>query len=373
MAEKAKKLKVLFIWHAAVVKTYQRYIAELAEHNDLSITLLLPKKDMEGSQWVKAYVPKEAKYKVIVGTTILSNDNMTSIFPALPLYLLQIKPDIIHMFEEPYHNIAAYMTFWSKIICPKAKLIFQTFQNQVEKYRNVWVKIQNKTFERSSAAIACAEEMKTVLLYWRYKKTIHVIYPGIETAIFNQASAYHLKQKLGINRFCIGYFGRMLKEKGVEDLIAASKRLTFPHQLLFIGNGKDKEYFKKLAPDAIWIDAIDPNDINQYYNALDVFVLPSRTTANWKEQFGRVLVEAMLCGVPVIGSSSGEIPNVIGDAGLVFKEQEVQDLAEKISAIHNDPALRESLVSKGLNRGKIFDWKITADKTYAVYQSVLKS
>ena len=52
---------------------------------------------------------------------------------------------------------------------------------------------------------------------------------------------------------------------------------------------------------------------------LHALVLPSRTTPRWKEQFGRVLIEAMACGVPPVGSDSGEIPHVIDDAGLVFR------------------------------------------------------
>jgi glycosyltransferase involved in cell wall biosynthesis len=173
-----------------------------------------------------------------------------------------------------------------------------------------------------------------------------------------------------LKEFTIGYFGRMTKEKGVEDLIAACKKLDFPYQLLFIGNGKDKEYFKSLTDRAVWVDAVTPNEISDYYSALNVLALPSRTTKTWKEQFGRVLVEAMLCSVPVIGSSSGEIPKVIGEAGLVFAEQDPADLAQKITKIMTDPQLRTNLIQAGLKRGKTFDWKHTADQVYKVYQSI---
>ncbi|MBI5700909.1 glycosyltransferase family 4 protein [Candidatus Saganbacteria bacterium] len=365
-----RETKVLFIWHAAVVETYQKYIAELAEHNDLEITLLMPKGNVEGSRYVEAFIPKNAKYKIIVGYLFYPKDILIGFYPLLPYYLFKVKPDIIHMFEEPWHNIAAYMDLWSSIICPKAKLIFQTFQNQVEEYQKSWIRTQNWTFKRSSAAIACAEEMKDVLLHWGYKKPIHVVYPGIETKLFSPQDPARIKDKLGLKEFTIGYFGRMIKEKGIEDLIAACKKLAFHYKLMFIGNGPDREYFKSIAQNATFIDAVTPNEINEYYSALDVFVLPSRTTKNWKEQFGRVLVEAMLCGVPVIGSSSGEIPKVIGNAGLVFKEKDPNDLALKITSIRQDPGLARSLTTNGLSRGKIFDWKIVADKVYEAYKSL---
>jgi len=364
------KKKILFIWHAAVVESYQKYIAELAEYDDLDITLLVPQYSIEGSRKVKAHVPKNAKYKVIVGYAINPQDPLLSIYPLLPYYLWKTKPDLIHLFEEPWHNNAAYLNFWIKKICPRAKLIFQTLQNQVKDYPNNWINIQNQTYKYSSAAIACAEEMKKVLLHWKYNKPIHTIYLGIETKLFSPKDSTKLRQKLGLNKFTIGYFGRMLKEKGPEDLLAASKKLNFPHQLLFVGDGKDKEELKKQAKNAIWLDPVPLEELPNYYAATNLLTLPSRTTPKWKEQFGRVLVEAMLCGTPIIGSSSGEIPNVIGDAGLIFKEQDPSDLAEKISKIYKDQQLRQELINNGFKRGKEFDWSSITQKVYSVYKEI---
>jgi glycosyltransferase involved in cell wall biosynthesis len=84
--------------------------------------------------------------------------------------------------------------------------------------------------------------------------------------------------------------------------------------------------------------------------ALDCLVLPSRTTARWKEQFGRVLVEAMACGVPVVGSSSGEIPRVIGDAGAVVPEGDAGALTRAVRALADDPAECAALGARGRAR-----------------------
>ena len=82
---------------------------------------------------------------------------------------------------------------------------------------------------------------------------------------------------------------------------------------------------------------------------MDVSVLPSLTRPNWKEQFGRTLAEAMSCETPVIGSDSGEIPHVIGDAGLIFKEGDAQALAGAYSACsttrRSTPTWREGAAS----------------------------
>jgi L-malate glycosyltransferase len=93
---------------------------------------------------------------------------------------------------------------------------------------------------------------------------------------------------------------------------------------------------------------------------MDLFVLPSRQVprstlhwwypVGWKEQFGRVLTEAMACRTPVIGSLSGEIPYVIGDAGLVFPEDDAPQLAARMQDLLAQPARRRELGSRGRQR-----------------------
>jgi glycosyltransferase involved in cell wall biosynthesis len=112
--------------------------------------------------------------------------------------------------------------------------------------------------------------------------------------------------------------------------------------------------------------------VPDYLRELDVLVLPSRTTRSWKEQFGRVLVEAMACGVPVIGSSSGEIPNVIGDGGLVFPEDDVAALRERLACLMADTVLRRELGERGRARVLAhFTHAQVAKETVEVYTNVL--
>ena len=110
-----------------------------------------------------------------------------------------------------------------------------------------------------------------------------------------------------------------------------------------------------------------------YYRSLDVLVLPSRSRSNWKEQFGRVLIEAMASQVPVIGSNSGEIPNVIGDAGLVFPENDAPALSALIEGLIWDPARRAELGKRGRKRVlDRFTQDQIANETYAVYAEMAR-
>ncbi len=97
-------------------------------------------------------------------------------------------------------------------------------------------------------------------------------------------------------------------------------------------------------------------------------VLPSLTRPNWKEQFGRVLCEAMACETPVIGSNSGEIPYVIDDAGLVFQEGNSQELAACVRRLLDDPQLYATLATKGRQRVlENYTQEQIAKQTYEVY------
>ncbi len=109
-----------------------------------------------------------------------------------------------------------------------------------------------------------------------------------------------------------------------------------------------------------------------YLGQLDVLVVPSRTLPNWKEQFGRILIEAMSCEVAVIGSNSGEIPNVIGSAGLVFPEDNVNALRKHLFTLQQDPELLTKLRQAG--RQRVLDHytqEQIAAKTVAVYRKML--
>ena len=105
---------------------------------------------------------------------------------------------------------------------------------------------------------------------------------------------------------------------------------------------------------------------------LDLFVLPSKTVPWWKEQFGHVIIEAMSCEVPVIGSTCGEIPNVIGDAGLVFKEGNADDLTTKITQVVEDETFCKQLAKRGRQRIlKSYTHEILANKMFEIYKNIL--
>ena len=176
----------------------------------------------------------------------------------------------------------------------------------------------------------------------------------------------------------IGYIGRLVPEKGVELLLQAASQLVGPWTLQILGDGPDKERLSKMAH---WLGIsgrmmFDPKmpstHIPNYFSGLDVLVLPSLTQTNWKEQFGRVLIEAMACDVVVVGAESGAIPEVIGQAGLTFAEGNVEALQDQLQRLIDDVTLREELRNRG--RQRVMDHytqAAVARNTVAVYRRIV--
>ena len=160
---------------------------------------------------------------------------------------------------------------------------------------------------------------------------------GVDERLFQPQPQPELRARHGIgpDEFVVGFVGRFVPEKGLLTLfkalgqLAASASLGRPWKLLLLGRGELKDTLQQLASELgiaeriIWIESVPHADVARHINVMDTLILPSETTyafktlsaVGWKEQFGHVIIEAMACRVPVIGSDSGEIPHVIQGVG----------------------------------------------------------
>jgi glycosyltransferase involved in cell wall biosynthesis len=211
--------------------------------------------------------------------------------------------------------------------------------------------MERYNLKSAAYAIAGNQEGKEVLRAKGYRGPVAVIPQfGVDPEIYKPHA--HEKPEGG---FCIGYIGRLVEEKGADLLLHALSDLPGEWRLRFLGSGPQKGRLQSLVQELdlerVTFDSPIPSPgMPDYYRGLDLLVLPSRTRPNWKEQFGRVLIEAMATGVPVVGSDSGEIPHVIGDAGLIFPEDDALALREAIEKIMGDERLRQRLAQAGRER-----------------------
>jgi glycosyltransferase involved in cell wall biosynthesis len=168
--------------------------------------------------------------------------------------------------------------------------------------------------------------------------------------------------------FTVGFAGRLVPEKGLDTLVAAVRRLTPPVDLLVAGDGPLRGWLQSVdlgAARLVMLSSTQHSEMADVYAKMDVLALPSRTTQGWTEQFGRVLVEAMWCGTPVVGSDSGEIPWVINmtGGGLVFREGDDSSLFDELHRLRIDHALRSRLARQGRMRvNELFSVSAVADR-----------
>jgi glycosyltransferase involved in cell wall biosynthesis len=357
---------------ACLVGSYQRKLEELARLPDMELTVVVPPYWRDERGVIRLERAHTDGYELVVEPLVFNGHFHVHFYPRLARQFQRIQPDVVHIDEEPY-NLATAQAMW---LARKfeARPLFFTWQNILRRYPPPFSWIEQYNLRRAAFAIAGNADAVTVLRSKGYNGSARVIPQfGVDPELFSPGDA----EKTG-ETFNVGYVGRLVMEKGVNDLLHALAGLSGPWQLSIVGSGPLRQSLETEAralnvEDRVsFEEQISSLQIPAHLRRLDVLVLPSRTRPNWKEQFGRVLVEAMSCGIAVIGSDCGEIPRVIGEAGLVFPEGDVEALRDCLARLRGDPALRAELGRRGRARVLAhYTQAQVAAQTYAVYREIL--
>ena len=168
----------------------------------------------------------------------------------------------------------------------------------------------------------------------------------------------------------VGYLGRLVPEKGVSLMMAALDATRSPWRALVVGGGplanQVRSWSDRHGDRVRFVPAVTHDEVPIYLNAMNALCAPSQTTPRWREQVGRMIIEAFACGVPVLGSDSGEIPFTIGDAGLVIPESDVTAWSDALGRLIEDPAHSRDLAKRGRERAvSEFAWPVVAKRTLA--------
>jgi glycosyltransferase involved in cell wall biosynthesis len=305
-------------------------------------------------------------------------------FPHLMFYgglrkLLAERWDMIHCWEEPYVTAGAQI---AELAPPGVPLVFATFQNLSKQYPPPFNWMERRVLGRADGWIAFGRTIhETQAMRAGYADIpSRVIPPGVDTNRFapDAAARGRVRSDRGWHDEIpvVGYLGRFVPEKGLGVLTAALRRVAEPWRALFVGGGESQSELHALAasyPGRVSIATNVPHDeVPGYLNAMDVLCAPSQTTSRWREQFGRMLIEAMACGVPVLASRSGEIPHVVGDAGLLLGEDDVEAWTTAIRNVVSDPELRRDLADRGLRRARLeFAWPVVARRHLEFFDDVV--
>ncbi|MDW8065787.1 MAG: glycosyltransferase [Anaerolineae bacterium] len=369
-------IPVIHVLHIARYRapSMERKLERMATDPGFSFWLVRP------TVWEDEYTRKEIK-PVVPGCQVLrvpmwgrTNDPHRAFYRTLSFGLPKLQPHLIHAEEEPDSLAALQIALARRRFAPRARLILHTWQN-VNRPKSWPVWLVTRISLREADAILCANrEAVRVLRELGYHGPTEVIPPiGVDTQVFQP-----LGRPPNSSVFRIAYAGRLVPEKGLDALLEAVVRLGPGAELWLIGDGPLRAALRSLAQSlgiderVRWVPPVASEQMPELLAQVDVVVLPSRTTPVWKEQFGRILVEAMACGVPVVGSDSGAIPEVIGDAGLIFPEGDAAALADRLHCLMEDPGLRRELGERGYQRAvSLYSQEVLAARTLDFYRKIM--
>ncbi len=374
-------MRVVMISKALVVGAYQRKLEELARLPDIELTAVVPPEWRDRRSHVRLERAHTQGYELVVAPLLFAGQYHLHFYPTLGQILKQTRPDIVHMDEEPY-NLATWHALRLAEAIGAAGLFF-TWQNLNRGYPWPFRSFEVANYRRAAHVIAGNLTAVDVLAVKGYRGPVTVIPQfGVDPEIFYAAPAAEARpmRQAGPLPFRIGYAGSLIPEKGVDLLLSACAALPDRGwRLTILGDGPERPRLSTMADEAGISGQVDflghrpSTQTPDIYRTLDALILPSVSRPNWVEQFGRVLIEAMASGVPVIGSDSGEIPNVIGDAGLIFPEGDVVALRDALAGLMAAPALRDALAGRGRARVLArFTQAQVAAATYRVYETMMK-
>lgn len=257
-------------------------------------------------------------------------------------FIRKFDPDVLYVEEEPY-AISAWQAFYASRGLPVKRLVYSA-QNIAKRYPVPFRWMEQYVLSHADAATVVSEEVGSALRDKGYYGTLISFPLGVDTNLFQPSEdarrAVRRQMRIDEDAFVIGYVGRFVEEKGIRLMMDALPQFDeMAVTVLFVGNGPllpEILEAQQQHPSRVRVArSIKHSEVPQYMNALDVSLLPSLTKPNWKEQFGRVIVESMACRVPVIGSDSGEIPRLLSETGggWIFREGNVEHLVDVVRAV----------------------------------------
>jgi glycosyltransferase involved in cell wall biosynthesis len=357
----SRRLRVLTIGHSYCVALNRALVREVARGQDFEVTVAAPSffyGDLRPI--VLEAEPAGSPLRVVPLDTRLSGFIHIFRYDGAKLRALirEGQFDLVHAWEEPY-VFAGYQIAKALKNSP-ARFCFRTAQSYVKRYPPPFGHFERAVLARSQGWIAGASLVFDAMLKKGFpRETGRILNLAVDAKEFQPLSSTmraEVLQELGLEPPVVGFVGRLTAAKGLEILMQAMERVgrSRPWNLLLLGSGDYEHKVREWAarngwPERLKVMLAKHGDVPRYLGCMDLLVAPSQTTKNWREQFGRMIIEAFACGVPVVGSDSGEIPYVIGDAGKVVAEADVEGWASAIGELLDSPAARQELSQRGLD------------------------
>ena len=374
-------IRVLLISHTCQSRTEGQPKAELlAAIPDIDLRVLVPDCWKHYGKWRTADVPADSSL-FEVGRVRLPWAGPAQFYlhyyPRLARLLTDFRPDVIDLWEEPWGLVSAHTCRLRNRLLPKTRIVSETEQNLNRQLPPPFEWFRKYTLSQADFLVGRSREAVQVACAKGYKGHSATVPNAVDTQLFRPLDRAECRRLLGWPQdvFIAGYVGRMVERKGITDLLDAAAMCASEIKVAFVGNGPmdgvigERGQSSELQHRVLALPEKPLVELPAVMNALDVMVLPSRTVPTWKEQFGRVIIESHACGVPVIGSDSGAIPEVVENGGIIFHEGNIAELACALNAMHRDVGLRDSMGRIGFRQvTDHYTWQCVAERMADIYR-----
>ena len=367
-------MKILMVSKALVVGAYQGKLEGIAAQPGVELTVAVPPFWREkGHDWQLERSFGQG-YDLRVLPMRFNGHYHYHYYPRLDRLLDQVRPDLLHFDEEAYN-----LSTWLALRAARKRaipMVFFTWQNIPRRYPPPFGSMERAVLRGAAMCLAGSADAAEIVRNKGFRGPIEVIPQfGADPHLFQPVADTIARPD---RPFTVGFVGRLIPAKGLLLLIDALAGLQGDWRLHVVGSGPEREPAATRARElgvqdrVTFLGQAPSTSMPEVLRGFDVLAGPSLTTPRWKEQFGRMLVEAMACEVPVLGSDSGEIPRVIGDSGLIVPEGDVTALRDGLERLRIDPALRVRLGRAGRRRVlELFTQEAIAARTADAYRRVL--
>ncbi len=373
-------MRVLMISHTCQsAMAGQPKAVELAQLG-VELCLLVPHRWRDYGRWRTPDEPVSPPYRFVKGRVVWPWVGPAQFYlhwyPGLGRLMREFRPDIVDLWEEPWGLVSAHACWLRRRMASECKIVSESEQNIDKTLPPPFENFRRYTLRNADFVIGRNREAVEIVQRKGYRGPAQVVPNAVDPELFRPMDRAACREHFGISGFTVGYAGRLVEEKGLDDLLDALALSPGDIHALIVGGGPHRDPLVRRAQEAgldnrvRFLPAVAFTELPVFMNAIDVFVLPSRTTRRWKEQFGRVIIEAHACGTAVIGTDSGAIPEVLGDGGWIVPERNPAALAQAMQearATELSSAQREELA----NRARLqFSWKAVADRYAEIYASL---
>jgi glycosyltransferase involved in cell wall biosynthesis len=389
-------MRILVASHTYIVDLNREKFKILANLDpDIEVTVVVPQRWKPGgiqNKIIETQFYQQGSFKVVpISNYSQNNQGLLTFGSDLIKLLKKFRPQIIQVEQGSKSLACAQLILLNKILKLQAKNILFTWWNLP--YQLNWAVsfLENYNLQHTDGIIAGNLDGAKILRQRGYQGAVKVMPQlGVDETLFRRSGKDpDLSRRFGIEStdFVVGFVGRFVEEKGLLTLASALAGLKKSSwKWLLVGQGKLRTHLAEkciewgISDRIIWVESVSHEQIPPYINLMNCLVLPSQTSykfktltaVGWKEQFGHVLIEAMACQIPVIGSDCGEIPHVIGDAGLVFPEGNAGVLRECLQQLMERQELAADLGDRGYHRAMSnYTNKALAEQLLEFYKELL--